>query len=92
MTQSHLFNRSRILLIALFVSAGVFVLQMQIWRYWIELPGFNANFYYVFTLIWNAVLVIIQMDLVAAYNKTKIYAENKKLEGKEYEKFKLFQR
>lgn len=92
MTQAKYFEQTRVLFIALFVAAGVYVLKMQMWRYWIELPGFNANFYYVFTLIWNAVLVIIFMDLLAAYNKTKIYEENPKLKGKEYEKCKLFQR
>lgn len=92
MTQAHLFERARVLFIALFVAAALFILQMQIWRYWIEVPGFNANFYYIFTLIWNAVLVIIQMDLLAAYNKTRIYEDNKKLNGKEYEKCKVFQR
>lgn len=91
-TQAHLFNRSRLLFIALFVAISVYVLQMQIWRYWIEVSGFNANFYYIFTLIWNAALIIIQMDLLAAYNKTKIYENNPKLSGKEYAKCKLFQR
>jgi hypothetical protein len=92
MTQARLFEQTRILFIALFVAAGVYVLKMQIWRYWIELPGFNANFYYIFTLIWNAVLIIIYVDLMAAYNKTKIYEDNPKLKEKVYEKFKIFQR
>ena len=92
MTQAKLFEQSRVLLIALFVAAGVYVLKMQIWRYWIELPGFNVNFYYIFTLIWNAVLIIIYLDLISAYNKTKIYEENPKLKEKEYENCKLFQR
>lgn len=91
-TQARLFEQTRVLFIALFVAAGVWVLKMQMWRYWIELPGFNANFYYIFTLIWNAVLIIIYMDLMAAYNKTKIYEDNPKLNGKEYENCKLFQR
>ncbi len=92
MTQAQLFEQTRVLFIALFVAAGVYVLKMQMWRYWIELPGFNANFYYIFTLIWNAALVIIFMDVVAAYNKTKIYEDNPRLKEKEYEKCKLFQR
>ncbi len=91
-TQARLVEHSRVLFVALFVAAGVYVLKMQMWRYWIELPGFNANFYYVFTLIWNAALVIIFMDVVAAYNKTKIYEYNERLKEKEYEKCKLLQR
>ena len=92
MTQAHVFEQTRVLFIALFVAAGVYVMKMQIWRYWIEVNGFNANFYYIFTLIWNAVLIIIFMDLVSAYNKTRIYEENKELNDKSYEKCKLFQR
>lgn len=92
MTQARLFERARVLFVALFVAAGVYVLKMQIWRYWIELPGFNANFYYIFTLIWNAVLIVIMMDVLAAYNKHQIYQENLKLKEKAYEKCKLFQR
>lgn len=92
MTQFHLFERARVLLVAFFVAFGVYVLKMQIWRYWIELPGFNVNFYYIFTLIWNAILIIMYLDVITAYNKHQIYSDNKKLEGKEYEKCKLFQR
>lgn len=92
MTQFHLFERTRVLFITFFVSFGIYILKIQIWRYWIELPGFNANFYYIFTLIWNASLVIIYLDIVSAYNKHQIYCKNKKLEGKEFEKCKLFQR
>ena len=92
MTQFHLFEHARVLLVAFFVAFGVYVLKMQIWRYWIELPGFNANFYYIFTLIWNAILIIIYLDVIAAYNKHQIYRNYKKLEGKEYDKCKLFQR
>ena len=92
MTQFHLFERARVLLVAFFVAFGVYVLKMQIWRYWIELPGFNANFYYIFTLIWNALLIIIYLDIISAYSKHQIYRDNKKLEGKEYSACKLFQR
>lgn len=92
MTQFHIFERTRVLLVAFFVAFGVYVLKMQIWRYWIELPGFNANFYYIFTLIWNAILIIMYLDVIAAYTKHRIYRDNPKLEGKEYDKCKLFQR
>lgn len=87
-----LFPRTRLLLISLFAAAAVFVIKMQVWRYWIEFPGFNANFYYIFTLIWNGLLVVIFLDLAAAYNKHKIYQQNPKLLEKEYDHFKLLQR
>lgn len=92
MSQARLFERARVLFIALFVAAGVYVLKMQIWRYWIELPGFNVNFYYIFTLIWNAVLIVILLDVLAAYNKHQIYIYNPKLKEKAFEKSKLHQR
>lgn len=92
MTQFHIFERTRVLLIAFFVAFGVYVLKMHIWRYWIELPGFNVNFYYIFTLIWNVILIIMYLDVISAYRKHRIYRDNKKLEGKEYDKCKLFQR
>jgi GPI-anchor transamidase subunit U len=89
-TQCKYFEHSRALLIALFVSAGVFLFQIQIWRYWIELPGFNANFYYIFTLIWNCSLIVILLDMVSAYNKFIIYQKNPSL--KRNENIKLFQK
>ena len=93
MTQARVFEQCRVLIIALFVAGGVFVIKMQVWRYWIELPGFNVNFYYIFTLVWNAILVIIYLDVVAAYNKSEIYRNNSKIEkGEGYENCKLFQR
>lgn len=92
LTQMRIVERTRILLIALFVAFGVFVMMLQIWRYWIELPGLNVNFYYIFTLIWNATLITILIDVVSAYNLTELYEENPGLSGRELEGCKVFQR
>ena len=92
MTQFKLFEHTRILFLALFAAFGVFAFKLQIWRYWIELPGFNVNFYYISTLIWNVVLIIIILDILTAYGKYKIFLDNPIMKDKKLIDCKLFQR
>jgi phosphatidylinositol glycan class U len=90
--QSHVFEYTRVLFIALFVQAGIFVFLLRIWDYWIRFNGFNVNFYFIFTLAWNVVWVVITLEMVLAYQRSKIYEAYPFLKEKEFEKCKLIQR
>lgn len=89
---SHIFEHTRVLFFALFVEAGVFVFLLRIWDYWIRFNGFNANFYYIFTLVWNVVWIVITLEMVLAHQRARLYGMYPFLKDKEFEKCKLIQR
>lgn len=90
--QQRIFEHTRVLFVALFVQAGILVFLFRVWDYWVRFNGFNANFYYVFSLAWNVVWVVITLEMVLAHQRSKIYSTYPFLKEKEFEKCKLIQR
>lgn len=90
--QAHLFERTRVLFFAVFIAAGIFVFQMKIWRYWIEVPGFNVNFYYIFTLAWNIIIAVIVLEMTMAQGMDQLHKENPELLDDKYKEYKVYQR
>ncbi len=90
--QNRVFEETRVLFIALFVQVGIFVFLLRVWDYTVHFNGFNMNFYYIFTLAWNVGWVMITLEMVLAFQRSKMRATYPFLQEKEFEKCKLIQR